>query len=146
MHWESSCCRELKGVGSAASPGGGLTEAFCPFLSKMGQSQQVAGALGTRTPSCSWIQGGSPALAPLHRPHSGAWLSDSCLGLGVGELPLPAGVIFPHLPPVPSPFQSFQSLTWSCLGLASSRGSETELTGKNSHSLPVIRLAELQDL
>ena len=89
--------------------------------------------------------------ASLPWPHctavtQGAWLSDSCLGLGVGELPLPAGVIFPHLPPAPSRFHSFQSLTWSCLGLASSRGSETELTGKNSQSLPVIRLAELQDL
>lgn len=65
MHWESSYCRELKGVGgkdeglgSAASLSGGLIEAFCPFLSKMGQSVRVAGALGTRALSCSWIQGG----------------------------------------------------------------------------------------
>lgn len=42
-----------EGLGSAASPGGGLTEAFCPFLSKTGQSVQVAGALGTRALSCS---------------------------------------------------------------------------------------------
>lgn len=56
-----------------------------------------------------------------------------------GDVGVPRLLLAP-LPP------ALQSLLGSPPGWASSRGSEAELTGENSHFLPVTHLAELRSL
>lgn len=47
-----------EGLGSAASPGGGLTEAFCHFLSRWGRVSRWLVLWEAEPTSCSCIQGG----------------------------------------------------------------------------------------